>query len=120
MVNLIPLRFYLQVEGFIALSLATAIYHTPQFSGGVYVILFLAPDLFMLGYLVNLRGGALIYNLGHTYTTPAVVLILSWLLQSDGLLAVGLIWCAHIGFDRMIGYGLKYDSGFKDTHLQKV
>jgi hypothetical protein len=33
---------------------------------------------------------------------------------------VTLIWIAHIGVDRALGYGLKYPSSFKDTHLQRV
>jgi len=34
--------------------------------------------------------------------------------------AISLIWIAHIGIDRVLGYGLKYPTAFKDTHLQKV
>ena len=33
---------------------------------------------------------------------------------------LGLIWLAHIGMDRAIGYGLKYPTNHKDTHLQRV
>ena len=120
MANLIPLRFYLQLEGLVALIAATAIYHSLHLSWWFYGILFFTPDVFMLGYLINLRIGALLYNLGHTYTTPGVALGMGWLLGSTTLFAVGLIWFAHIGFDRLLGYGLKCDSGFKDTHLQKV
>jgi Domain of unknown function (DUF4260) len=35
-------------------------------------------------------------------------------------MAVALIWFAHIGMDRTVGYGLKYPTSFKDTHLQRV
>ena len=120
MANLIPLRFYLQLEGLVALIAATAIYHSLHLNWWFYGILFFTPDVFMLGYLINLRIGASLYNLGHTYATAGFVLAMGWLLGSTALFAVGLIWCAHIGFDRLLGYGLKCDSGFKDTHLQKV
>jgi len=120
MPNLIPLRLYLQLEGLVALIVATGIYQSLHLSWWFYGILFFTPDVFMLGYLINIRIGALIYNLGHTYATPVLVLGMGWLLGSNTLFAVGLIWCAHIGFDRLLGYGLKCDSGFKDTHLQKV
>ncbi|RKQ33951.1 DUF4260 family protein [Oceanobacillus halophilus] len=36
------------------------------------------------------------------------------------LIIVGLIWTAHIGMDRMIGFGLKYPTAFKDTHIQRI
>ena len=120
MTNHIPLRLYLQLEGLVALIAATGVYHSLHFSWWFYGILFFTPDVFMLGYLINLRMGALIYNLGHTYATPGLVMMISWLLESKTVFAVGLIWCAHIGFDRLVGYGLKCDSGFKDTHLQKL
>ncbi len=103
-----------------ALIAATAVYHAFHLSWLWYGILFFTPDLFMLGYLMNLRMGALIYNLGHTYTTPGLVILVGWPLASTAAFAIGLIWAAHIGFDRLLGYGLKCDSGFKDTHLQKV
>jgi hypothetical protein len=120
MSNLVPLRWYLQLEGLAALTAATAFYHSLHFHWWAFAALFFAPDLFMLGYLVNRRIGALTYNLGHTYTVPMLLLGAGWLLEATTACAVGLIWCAHIGFDRMLGYGLKCDSGFKDTHLQKL
>jgi hypothetical protein len=33
---------------------------------------------------------------------------------------IGIIWFSHIVFDRMLGYGLKYPTFFKDTHLQRL
>jgi hypothetical protein len=34
--------------------------------------------------------------------------------------SVALIWLAHIGFDRALGYGLKYKAGFGFTHLGRI
>ena len=36
------------------------------------------------------------------------------------LQALALIWIAHIGLDRALGYGLKYATGFGDTHLGRI
>lgn len=74
----------------------------------------------MLGYLLNPRLGAATYNLAHTLTLPLALLFLSylrhWLLPAS----IALIWTAHIAFDRLLGYGLKYPTFFKDTHLQHI
>ena len=113
MANLIPLRLYLQLEGFAAFSIASAYYAEQHFSWWFYGVLFFAPDLFMLGYFINPRSGALIYNLGHTYIVPALLFGLSEALHASSVFAVALIWCAHIGFDRVLGYGLKCDSGLR-------
>lgn len=86
----------------------------------MFAALFLAPDLFMMGYLFGGRPGAWIYNLGHTYVTVAVICSIGFLAHVPILTLVGLIWVGHIGFDRLLGYGLKYPAAFKDTHLGRV
>lgn len=74
----------------------------------------------MLGYLINVRVGAALYNLVHTEVGPlllgAVAVSENW----HNTLLFAIIWMAHIGLDRMLGYGLKYPTFFKDTHLQRV
>jgi hypothetical protein len=84
------------------------------------LVLALAPDLAMLAYAVNQRVGTAAYNAMHTYAWPVAPATIGILVESDVAVAVGLIWIIHIGIDRLIGYGLKYPSGFKDTHLQRV
>jgi uncharacterized protein DUF4260 len=74
----------------------------------------------MLGYLVNARLGTALYNLVHTTIGPIGLLFVVALLPSSPLLPFALIWLAHLAFDRMLGYGLKYPTRFKDTHLQHV
>ena len=120
MSKLVPLRIYLQVEGAAVLALAVVFYAAHHFSWGLFALLFLVPDLSMIGYAINLRMGALFYNLGHTYVFPIALIVAGMWASSNWSLAIGLIWCAHIGFDRMVGYGLKCDSSFKETHLQKI
>lgn len=105
-----------RLEGLVALGFGVIAYASLGQSWLVFAVLFLAPDLFMLGYLRSARIGAMSYNLGHTYVAPALLALLGFLV---GPLAFGLaaIWVAHIGFDRMRGYGLKLNGGFEQTHL---
>jgi hypothetical protein len=75
------------------------------------------PHLFMAGHARSTKVGALIYNLGHTYTLPAVTAFAGWYTNHFLVLAIGLIWLAHVGMDRFAGYGFKYDDDFKHAHL---
>ena len=118
-------RCWLRFEGLAALVTATLLYGHFGLNWFWFGVLFLAPDLSMIGYLAGNRIGALAYNLGHTYVLAGVVLgagLLAGLMGSPrlALLGVGLIWCAHIGFDRALGYGLKSPEGFRFTHLGKI
>lgn len=71
----------------------------------------------MVGYAKSTKLGALLYNIGHSYLLPTITVILGWRQERPLMLAIGLIWLAHIGMDRFAGYGLKYDENFKETHL---
>jgi Domain of unknown function (DUF4260) len=82
----------------------------------VPVILFL-PDLFMVGYLGGAHLGAIAYNLAHNTALPTVVVGLGWWQHQSLALAFGLVWLAHIGMDRLMGFGLKYNDNFQHTHL---
>ncbi|KAB2857191.1 MAG: DUF4260 domain-containing protein, partial [Anaerolineae bacterium] len=82
--------------------------------------LLFAPDLSMVGYLKNPQVGATVYNAIHTFVTAGILLGMGWSLEIDLLLQLGLILAAHIGIDRTLGYGLKYATAFKETHLQRV
>ena len=84
----------------------------------LFVALILAPDLSMVGYAAGSGVGAA-YNFAHTYALP-VLLVAPAIAGAEVAVQVGLIWVAHIGIDRALAYGLKYPTGFKDTHLQRV
>jgi hypothetical protein len=77
----------------------------------------LLPDLFMVGYMGGGRLGAAVYNAGHSYPLPALMCLAGLAGHHPLVLALGLLWLAHIGVDRLAGFGLKYDSGFQRTHL---
>lgn len=115
-----PPALILRIEYLGLLAAVTLIYAQVAPDWGLYALLFFAPDIFMFGYAVNARFGSLIYNIGHTLTIPLAVLALGAASDATPLLQIGLIWAAHIAFDRAVGYGLKYPSAFKETHLQRV
>jgi hypothetical protein len=74
----------------------------------------------MLGYLVSPRLGAVTYNAVHNLIAPALVALAAWWLAAPLLSALALILLAHIAADRVLGYGLKHASGFRDTHLGRI
>jgi hypothetical protein len=113
-------RVVLRLEGLAAVAGAVLLYAHNGFSWPLFALLFLTPDLAMLAYLAGPRAGAAAYNLVHTYTA-ALTLTLAGFLGSWPLVAAGgLIWTAHIGFDRALGFGLKYITGFGDSHLGRM
>ncbi|MBV9612429.1 MAG: DUF4260 domain-containing protein [Acidobacteriaceae bacterium] len=113
-------RPWLRLEGAVLFFCALFFYHSLGTGWLLLIALFLLPDIMMLGYLVNPKVGARSYNLAHTEVFAAVLAACSFALHRTTFLAVALIWLAHIGFDRALGYGLKYPTFFKDTHLQRV
>jgi len=113
-------RLLLHAEGLVVLIAATVAYGKLGASWGLFALLFLAPDVAALGYLRGHAVGAWAYNTLHTYLGPALLAAAAAALDAPGLYPFVLIWFAHIGFDRLLGYGLKYPSAFKDTHLHRV
>jgi hypothetical protein len=110
----------LHAEGLAVLISAIAVYAHLRGNAWLFVLLLFTPDVFMLGYLKNVQLGSIIYNIGHTYIVPIVVLAIALYAESFLGVQIGIIWFAHIGLDRLMGYGLKYPTNFKDTHLQRV
>jgi hypothetical protein len=113
-------RGVLRLEGLAVFALAVAAY--AQFGAGwsFFFGLFLLPDLSFLAYLAGPRVGAISYNAAHSYVGALALLAGGVLGAMPVLLALGLVWCAHIGVDRALGYGLKYASGFGATHLGRL
>ena len=110
-------RTWLRLEGAAVLLAAVAAYHAGGLRWSVFALLFLVPDLSLLGYLAGPRTGALAYNLAHSYVAPLLLGALGLAGGPNLLVGYALIWCAHVGFDRALGYGLKSPAGFRLTHL---
>ncbi|WP_096155037.1 DUF4260 domain-containing protein [Bacillus sp. FJAT-45066] len=113
-------KLLLHLEGSFVLLASIYFYAHGSYSWLLFFILLFTPDISMVGYIVNNKIGALSYNLFHTYLVPIMLVIIGVIFKSEILIALSLIWFAHIGMDRMLGYGLKYPTHFKDTHLSRV
>lgn len=110
----------LRLEGVAVLALCLFLYHSVGAKWWIFLVFFLWPDLFMVGFWANARVGAALYNLVHTEVFPIALAGVSLGWHKTELLPFALIWLGHIAFDRAIGFGLKYPTSFNDTHLQHV
>lgn len=110
-------RVLLAMEGAALSGVATFAYSRIGGSWWLFASLFLAPDLSMIFYLGGPRLGAVAYNCLHVTFVPLVLAVLGYISGKPLLIQIALIHIAHIGFDRALGFGLKYPTGFRDTHL---
>jgi hypothetical protein len=113
-------RRWLRVEGLAALAAGIAIYLA---QGGPLlwlVPLVLAVDISMVGYLRGPKAGAVVYNLAHNQAAGLLVLGIGFATGTVGVTLIGAILVAHVGMDRLAGYGLKYPTAFRDTHLGRI
>lgn len=108
-------RLWLRVESLLLLGAALVLYRHLGCGWERFFVLFLVPDVSFVGYLGGARVGAVAYNAAHALVGPLALAVAGmWL---PALLPYALIWLAHVGFDRALGYGLKYERGFGATHL---
>jgi hypothetical protein len=113
-------RTVLRLEGLALFIGMTLLYYVWDGDWWVYAALFFIPDLSFAGYLSGPRFGAMIYNAAHSYLAPMAMMTSGFATASPLILSVAMIWLAHIGFDRALGYGLKYVAGFASTHLGRI
>lgn len=113
----LPLRI-LRTEGVVLFAAALAAY-VAALDEPLWLVplLLFVPDLLMVGYARSARAGAALYNAAHSYPAPAALGGVALAGSAVVWQAVALIWFAHIGMDRALGYGLKYDDSFTHTHL---
>ena len=113
-----PVRQILRVEGLACLVLSCVIYQALDFHWGQFALWFFLPDIGILAYvLVSERLGMFVYNLTHSSIGASMVGVVGVLLHEPLCWQIGLIWFTHIGFNRALGYGLKFPLGFRVTHL---
>ena len=110
----------LRLEGLAVLAAAVVLYVHKDFGWILFIALILAPDLSFIGYAIGPKVGTIAYNSLHTEIFPVALGTLGVVADSTAATKVALIWLAHIGADRLLGYGLKYPTAFKDTHLSRV
>lgn len=116
------MKTILKTEELAQLAVATiGLYFQPlHFSWWLWILLFLSPDISMLGYLINTKTGAVCYNFFHHKLIAIILLIAGYFLQNDIAVCIGLLLYAHSCFDRAMGYGLKYPDSFHHTHLGMI
>ncbi len=114
------LRTLLRLEGLTLFAGMIMLYAVWGGSWWVFAILFLAPDLSFAAYLAGPKAGAVVYNAAHSYMAPMALMVTGFGMASPLALSIAMIWLAHIGIDRALGYGLKYSAGFTFTHLGRI
>lgn len=107
----------LQLEEIAMLVLGIYLYSALPYPWWLFLALFLAPDIGMLGYLVNSKAGALLYNIFHHKGLAIAIYGIGGFYTNTMLQLAGILLFSHASFDRIFGYGLKYEKGFKFTHL---
>lgn len=110
----------LRLESLALLAGTLAVYSRVAPDWLLFALLLFAPDVAMIGYLRDVKTGSTIYNLGHTLAFSLALVAIGAAAASTLAVQLGLIWTAHIALDRVLGYGLKYPTTFKDTHMQHV
>jgi uncharacterized protein DUF4260 len=113
-------KYLLRAEGLAVLGLVVILFWRCAYSWVLFGVLFFIPDISMVGYFVNPRVGAASYNAAHSYVGPVLLALVGLAADIRTCIAISLIWAAHIGFDRVLGYGLKYPTAFTDTHLGRI
>ena len=113
-------KILLRLEGLTLFAGMVLLYAVWGGSWWVFALLFLAPDLSFIAYLADPKSGAIIYNAAHSYMLPVALMTLGFALPEPLTLSIAMIWLAHIGIDRALGYGLKYEAGFGFTHLGRI
>jgi len=113
-------RILLRLEGLTLFLGMVLLYAVWGGSWWVFALLFLVPDLSFAAYLAGPQTGAVVYNAAHSYLLPVALMTAGFALPESLILSIAMIWLAHIGIDRALGYGLKYEAGFGFTHLGRI
>jgi len=107
----------LKIEEAAMFGLSAYLFSQTDFAWWWYLALILAPDIGMIGYVINSRVGALTYNLLHHKAIAVAVLCLGWYFSNEWTVLAGIILFGHASMDRILGYGLKFNDSFYHTHL---
>ncbi len=113
-------KIHLHINGGALFVAGAIIYGFLGYHWGLFAALLFAPDIFMLGYLINSSIGGTVYNLGHSLVWPLLLVSAGMMISVPLLISVGIIWACHIGLDHAFGYGYKYPDAFKHTHYSEL
>ena len=110
----------LKIEELFMFILGIFMFNQLDFNWWWFIVLILTPDISMLGYILNTRIGALLYNVFHHKGIAILIYFIGFYIQNEILQLIGIILFSHASFDRIFGYGLKFSDSFKNTHLGKI
>jgi hypothetical protein len=114
------MKTVIKLEEFGLFLFGIYLFNQLDFAWWWFLVLILAPDLSMIGYFFGNKSGAFLYNLAH-HRAIALAIYLAGIYCSNNIIQLtGIILFAHSSMDRMMGYGLKYETGFKFTHLGEI
>lgn len=114
------MKAIIQMEELAMLGISMYALYVLKAEWWIYPLLILAPDISMLGYVAGNKTGAISYNLFHHKAIAIVLFLIGFINQNYPLEITGLILFGHSSMDRMLGYGLKYFTGFQFTHLAQT
>lgn len=110
----------IQLEELAMFLLSIYLFSRLPFAWWWYPALILSPDISMIGYAAGNKVGAFCYNFVHHKAVAIAVYIAGLYWPNEILQLTGLILFGHSSMDRMLGYGLKTNEGFKFTHLGEI
>ena len=114
------MKITLQLEELAMLLLGIYVFGFLHYHWWLFLVLVLAPDVGMVGYIFGTKAGAFTYNLLHHKGLAIMLYLAGFFFMNEILQLIGVIIFSHAAFDRLLGYGLKYEEGFKFTHLGKI
>src|SRR5262245_32262982 len=112
-------RALLRIEG-LAVAVAAVVLFGHVCGSWWLFVLWIVPDVSAVAYVFGRRIGAIAYDVVHLEAWPIALGVFGQLEGRPVVTGLALIWLSHIGIDRALGYGLKYASGFTDTHLGRM
>lgn len=110
----------LKIEELVQFLFGIFLFSRTEYSWWIFPVLLLTPDIGMVGYLINSKVGAFIYNLFHLKSVALLFIIVGVYFNKSLIELVGIILFSHSAIDRIFGYGLKYSDSFNNTHLGKI
>ncbi len=114
------MKITIKLEELAMFLLGIYVFNLLNFAWWWFLVLILTPDIGMLGYLFGNQSGAFCYNVFHHKGLAILLSFCGWYLDHNILELIGIILFSHSSLDRILGYGLKYEKGFKFTHLGEI
>ena len=113
-------RAWLRVEGLVVGIVGAVVFSRLGGDWLWFVPALLLVDLSAIGYLAGPRTGATTYDIAHNWAVGFAIVGLGLAVGIPVVALTGTVLVAHTGLDRALGYGLKLQTGFKDTHLGRI